>query len=114
VTGWSEAAESFPRFRHSIPVHVGKAGHSRAEYRANPVGHGAASRQPLDGRGSDLADDLAEAIIVDVSDRSESFAFRFVSEPEGVRHTQGMEVIVRLTPNYLAWRRAYEEAYAYR
>lgn len=53
-----------------------------------------------------------EAIIIDVSYRSESFGFRFVSEAEGVRHAQGMEVIVRITPNYLAWRRAYEEAYA--
>jgi hypothetical protein len=53
-----------------------------------------------------------EAVIVEVHYKSESFGFRFVSEPEGTRHSQGMEVIVRITENYLAWRRAYEEAYA--
>jgi hypothetical protein len=53
-----------------------------------------------------------EAVILDVDQEAETFGFRFISEPEGVRHAQGMEVIVRVTENYLAWRRAYEEAYA--
>ena len=53
-----------------------------------------------------------EAVILEVDEEAETFAFRFISEPEGVRHAQGMEVIVRVTENYLAWRRAYEEAYA--
>src|SRR2546430_2845041 len=53
-----------------------------------------------------------EAVILDVDYGAESFGFRFVSEPEGVRHAQGMEVIVRSTENYLAWRQTYEMAYA--
>jgi hypothetical protein len=53
-----------------------------------------------------------EAVITDVNYRTESFGFRFVTEPEGTRHAQGMEVIVRVTENYFAWRRAYEDALA--
>jgi hypothetical protein len=57
-----------------------------------------------------------EAVITRVDPHSESFSFRFVSEPEEGPlvgpHAQGIENIVRITPNYLAWRRAFEEAYA--
>ncbi len=57
-----------------------------------------------------------EAVITRVNPRSESFSFRFVSEPEEGPlvgpHAQGMENIVRITPNYLACRHAYEEAFA--
>jgi len=47
------------------------------------------------------------AVIDDVNEEAESFGFHFVSEP-GARHAQGMENIVRRTPNYESWRTAFE------
>jgi hypothetical protein len=50
------------------------------------------------------------AVIDDIDDAAESFGFHFVGEP-GVRHSQDLENIVRLTPNYEAWRVAWDEAF---
>jgi hypothetical protein len=54
---------------------------------------------------------LDYAVIDDINDDAESFGFHFVGEP-GVRHAQGYENIVRRTPNYEAWRSAWEKAFA--
>jgi hypothetical protein len=51
------------------------------------------------------------AVIDDVNAEAESFGFHFASEPVG-RHAQGMENIVRRTPNYETWRAAFEAALA--
>jgi hypothetical protein len=51
------------------------------------------------------------AVIDDINEGAESFGFHFVSQPD-VRHAQGFENIVRRTPNYEAWRSAWEEAFA--
>ena len=51
------------------------------------------------------------AVIDDINEEAESIGFHFVSEP-GVRHAQGFENIVRRTPNYEAWRSAWEDAFA--
>ena len=53
-----------------------------------------------------------EAEILDVNAASETVGFRFVTDADDVRHAQGMETIVRVTPNYRTWRAAWDEAYA--
>jgi hypothetical protein len=53
-----------------------------------------------------------EAVILDVNEEAQSFGFRHVSEPEGTRHAQGLENVVRVTPNYRTWRSAWEVSYA--
>ena len=50
------------------------------------------------------------AVIDDIDEAAESFDFHFVGEPS-VRHAQGFENIVRCTPNYEAWRSAWEDAF---
>jgi hypothetical protein len=52
------------------------------------------------------------AVILDVDARAETVGFRFVSEAQSVRHAQGMENIVRISPNYRMWRAAWDEVYA--
>ena len=48
-----------------------------------------------------------DAIIEDIQPEAQSFGFHFVSEP-GVRRGQGFENVVRKSPNYKAWRRAWQ------
>ena len=55
--------------------------------------------------------DWEEAVIVDLDDDAETFGFRHVSEPDDARHAQDQENIVRVTPNYRAWRTAWEASY---
>jgi hypothetical protein len=52
---------------------------------------------------------LDYAVIEDIDEEAELFSFHFVGEP-GQRHAQGLENIVRVTPNYLAWREVWQEA----
>jgi hypothetical protein len=51
------------------------------------------------------------AVIDDINEGARSFGFHFVDEPEA-RHAQGFENIVRRTPDYEAWRAAWEAALA--
>ncbi len=52
-----------------------------------------------------------EAVIDDINEAAETFGFHFVSDP-GTRHAQGLENVVRPTPNYRAWRAAWDFAFA--
>jgi hypothetical protein len=53
----------------------------------------------------------SHAVIEDINEDAESFGFHFVDTPDE-RHAQGFENIVRVPPNYLAWRSAWEQAFA--
>src|SRR5437867_4316441 len=56
--------------------------------------------------------DWEEVVIVDLDDEAKTFGFRHVSEVDDARHAQDLENIVRVTPNYRAWRTAWEASYA--
>jgi hypothetical protein len=53
-----------------------------------------------------------EAVILRVDQEAVTFEFRHISEPEGARHSQGLENVVRVTDNYRAWRSAWEASFA--
>jgi hypothetical protein len=58
-----------------------------------------------------LNDDENELEILEVDHEGGSFAYREIADPDGRRFAYGMDEVVRVTPNYVAWRAAWVDVY---